>query len=184
MSIWTDNRRGASVKKSYMKALLAPTRDFGSPVPIVPFAGWDYYYTNAQLDWAAEPGVKIDYNSVSIPRGFVTDLASTPRIFWSIFPPAAAYSYPAIIHDYLYWFQPCERKAADDVFRAAMSELKVSPAQIYTVYSAVRAGGSSAWTQNAQARRAGERRVLREFPQIVSTTWAEWKANPAVFAEV
>ena len=34
--------------------------------------------------------------------GFVTDLASTPQILWSMLPRAAAYSYPAIIHDYLY----------------------------------------------------------------------------------
>lgn len=35
------------------------------------------------------------------PIGTVTDFASVPRIFWSIFPPDGRYTRAAIIHDFL-----------------------------------------------------------------------------------
>lgn len=51
---------------------------------------------------------------ICVPVGFTTDLASVPRIFWSLFPPNCTYSIPAIIHDYLtgsrlYPFDVCDR---------------------------------------------------------------------------
>ena len=39
---------------------------------------------------------------ITIPSGFVTDLASVPRAFWSFFPPFGKYTTAAIIHDFLY----------------------------------------------------------------------------------
>src|SRR3954469_3966277 len=89
-------------KKSFMQAALAGTRDFMSaPAAIVPFADWDYYFTKEVLDWKADKPITDGVNDVRVPAGFVTDLASIPNQFWSVLPPAARYSYPAIIHDYL-----------------------------------------------------------------------------------
>ncbi len=39
---------------------------------------------------------------IHVPAGFVTDLASVPRIFWTLLPPDGKYAKAAIIHDYLY----------------------------------------------------------------------------------
>ncbi|ECG8634089.1 DUF1353 domain-containing protein, partial [Salmonella enterica subsp. salamae] len=39
---------------------------------------------------------------IEVPAGFVTDLATIPRIFWSLMPPDGKYAKAAIIHDYLY----------------------------------------------------------------------------------
>lgn len=39
---------------------------------------------------------------ISVPAGFVTDLATVPCIFWSVMPPDGKYAKAAIIHDYLY----------------------------------------------------------------------------------
>lgn len=113
----------------------------------------------------------------------MTDLASIPSEFWSVLPPAARYSYPAIIHDYLYWYQPCERAQADAVFRSAMEDLKVPSVKSTVIYNAVRAAGGGAWHANAVARKAGERRILKSFPTNVLTTWAEWRTMPDVFAQ-
>lgn len=38
---------------------------------------------------------------IKVPVGFSTDLASVPRLLWSIFPPLGKYSKAAVIHDYL-----------------------------------------------------------------------------------
>jgi hypothetical protein len=64
-----------------------------------------------------------------------------------------------------------------------MSELNVPAAKILPIYAPVRAAGSSAWADNARQRNAGERRILKDFPTKVSTTWAEWRVNPSVFAD-
>lgn len=39
---------------------------------------------------------------ITVPMGFVTDLASIPRGLWNLFPPHGRYDYAAVVHDYLY----------------------------------------------------------------------------------
>ena len=151
---------------------------------IAPFADWDYYYLLAPIGW--EPvGVDIDkFAPVKAPRGFVTDLASIPKAFWGILPPAARYTHPAIIHDYHYWKQgelDITRKQADEVFRIGMEELGVSTIKITTIYQAVRKGGGFAWKKNAKLKEKGESRFLRKFPEDPTITWKEWKSRPDVF---
>src|SRR5690606_541780 len=48
---------------------------------------------------------QMGFPTIEAPRGFVTDLASIPRMFWSALRPDADYAYAAIIHDFLYWQQ-------------------------------------------------------------------------------
>ena len=168
-------------RTTFLKTLLMATKEIGAPVPLTPFADWDYFYTNAKLEWRADNPIDGDCTYVCVPKGFVTDLASTPRIFWNLFPPAAAYSYPAIIHDYLYWFQPCSRRAADNVFRIAMKELGVSSAKAFTVFGAVRAAGFAAWQHNFDDRSSGRRRVLKQMPDDMTITWKEWQLRDDVF---
>lgn len=173
----------ATDKISFMQIALRPPRDLISPpVPIVPFADWDYYYTTKPLKWRANDGVASNPAEVTVPTGFVTDLASIPTVFWSELPPTARYSYPAIIHDYLYWFQPCTREEADAILEAAMKDMDVSSVKIELIHGAVRLGGGRAWAKNTESRRAGEKRVLKDFPTEARTTWDEWKQRiPTVF---
>jgi hypothetical protein len=168
-------------KREFMRLALSRSKRFGAPSPIVPFADWDYYYLLTDLQWTPDvirPGLP---NRVDVPRGFVTDLASIPRIFWSALPPASSYTYPAIVHDYLYWYQPCERAEADDAFRVAMTELNVAPTKVAAIYNAVRSLGATSWENNASARDKGEHRLLIKYPTDVKTTWSDWKAKPDVF---
>ena len=37
----------------------------------------------------------------TVPRGFRTDIISSPRWAWSLFPPVDKYSAEAVLHDYL-----------------------------------------------------------------------------------
>jgi len=39
--------------------------------------------------------------TITVPKGKVTDLASTPRILWIILPPFGRYTKAAVVHDYL-----------------------------------------------------------------------------------
>jgi hypothetical protein len=76
---------------------------------------------------------------VSVPRGFVTDFASVPRLFWPIFPPSGKWNRAAVVHDYLCTTKTCSRFMADAVFREAMRELGVPRWRRVLMYYAVRA---------------------------------------------
>lgn len=39
---------------------------------------------------------------ITVPTGFITDLASVPQFLWNIFPPFGRYDQAAVIHDYIY----------------------------------------------------------------------------------
>ena len=80
--------------------------------------------------------------SITVPKDFVTDFASVPRIFWTIFPPDGRYTQSAVLHDYLYFSQTTTRKQADKVFLNAMKVLKVNWFKRWLMYWAVR---SVAW---------------------------------------
>lgn len=56
---------------------------------------------------------------VCVPKGFSTDLTSTPRVLWSIYPPFGKYQRGAIVHDYLYK-NKYPRKHADKIFKKIM----------------------------------------------------------------
>jgi hypothetical protein len=50
----------------------------------VPFADFDYYYTDGALEWLPNPGQKL--GPVIVPHGFCTDLTSIPQPVWSLLP--------------------------------------------------------------------------------------------------
>lgn len=78
---------------------------------------------------------------ILVPTGFVTDLASIPRIFWTILPPNGEYSKAAIVHDYLYDNAINTKEYADNVFLEAMTVLGVCFWRRYLIYWAVRLFG-------------------------------------------
>ena len=103
--------------------------------------------------------IKIDTDispvSITVPSGFITDLASTPRILWNVIAPFDV-ARAAIVHDLLYkairtyrWNKgeieedkeliKNAKVAADKVFLLAMkdAEPKVSGWKIYSAWKAV-----------------------------------------------
>ncbi len=116
-------------KKAFMRAAIALTgsKDFAGVPQISPFADWDYYYMRAPFGWSDKSETQA-LGSVEVTTGFVCDLASIPRLFWSLLPTTARYTAPAIVHDYLYWFQPDshDRKRADMVLNLGMRDLGVA----------------------------------------------------------
>jgi len=77
------------------------------------------------------------FRGIMIPKGFVTDGASVPRVFWSLFPPNRTDYLPcAIVHDYLCDLR--EFRKADECFLECLKHLKVSKFTTYTMFIAVR----------------------------------------------
>jgi hypothetical protein len=138
------------------------------------------YVLTKPIGWSPNPGQKGE--PVHVPLGFVTDFASIPQVFWSLLPPDGSYTYPAIIHDYLYWAQPTSRDQADQVFKWSMQDFSIGIAVSESIYQAVRWAGESAWLQNRELRASGEQRILRVWPDDPLIRWEEWKKRPGVFA--
>ena len=138
------------------------------------------YFLLKPVMWKPNPGQE-SHSAVTVPAGFVTDFASIPRVFWSALRPDGLYTYPAIVHDYLYWEQVVSREAADTVFKFGMEDFRIGSATIAAVYNAVRAFGGGAWQNNAKLKAAGEKRVLTKYPEDPTITWEQWKSNRANF---
>lgn len=134
-----------------------------------------------KIDWVPPGERASELQPVSVPKGFTTDFASIPRIFWAVLPRDGRYAYPAVIHDYLYWIQDRPRAEADDVFRVSMEEFGLDWATINAVYWGVRAGGASAWSANAALKSKGDKRVLARLPSDPTITWESWRLEANVF---
>ena len=78
---------------------------------------------------------------ISIPAGYITDLASVPRILWALFPPHGRYAKAAIIHDWLYDNALRTKKEADMIFLDGMTVLGVPRWRRSLMYAAVRLFG-------------------------------------------
>lgn len=78
---------------------------------------------------------------ITVPKGFLTDLASIPRFLWSVFPPDGEYAKAAVVHDYLYRYPSTSRQFADAVFDEAMGVLGVKPWKRWLITHAVRLFG-------------------------------------------
>ena len=85
---------------------------------------------------------------ITVPKGFKTDLASVPRIFWTIFPTDGRYVYASTVHDFLYSVQTRTRKEADHIFLEAMQEIGVNLLTRRTMWLAVRVGGWMPWNHH------------------------------------
>ena len=139
------------------------------------------YFLLDETRWVPPKKYASQFKDVVVPRGFVTDLASIPAVFFSVLPKDAEYAHPAVIHDYLYWDQSTSRADADLIFKIAMEELEVGPKTVEAIYRAVSLFGGSTWKENAALRASGERRVLIKIPTVADVRWSAWKTRPDVF---
>ena len=76
------------------------------------------------------------YKDVIVPKGYITNGANIPRVFWSIFPPNMSDIMEAVVvHDYL-----CDKEEyqkADRYFRELLQETRLSSVSIFILHRAV-----------------------------------------------
>lgn len=95
---------------------------------------------------------------VLVPAGFITDFHSVPRALWSILPP---HENPesAVVHDYLYTYNGCERVEADQTHREVLEVIdrdfpgKAPRWKRVAMYSGLRIGGWVPWGRYREAQR-------------------------------
>jgi hypothetical protein len=120
-------------------------------------AGRSLWAVAAPLTYRTHAG-----DTITLPPGFVTDLASIPRFAWSLLPPDGPWALAAVVHDLLYrtrgigqrWNgqvaalsrpKPYTRAEADQILLQAMQDLEVSWLQRTVIWAAVRLGGAAGW---------------------------------------
>lgn len=75
----------------------------------------------------------------TVPAGFVTDGASTPKFMWAWIPPVDSYFPAAVVHDYLLEAASgLRRKDIDKIFYQCLKELKIGFFRRYIMYIGVR----------------------------------------------
>jgi hypothetical protein len=99
---------------------------------------------------------------ITVPAGFVTDLASIPRPVWSFYPPDGPWVKGAVVHDFLYYTQgsgewhghkgverprPYSRTEADQIFWEAMADRGIGVWARFVIWAAVRLGGWLGWAR-------------------------------------
>ena len=130
--------------------------EFTPPKKWVLSRALSYKNENIDVDSLEAVGVKCPSNKITCKKGFVTDLASVPRIMWNLIAPWDV-ARAAIIHDLMYkrirqyraaggndkMVIKKAKKAGDDVFLMGMKDAEpaVPSWKIYSAYWAVRLFG-------------------------------------------
>ena len=132
----------------------------------------DYVHTRKTLPWSSS----LKSWEVTIPKGFTWDVASVPRIFWSVsgVRPGGRFLAGSLIHDAFYrnggvlpggWCRGLEdderrdylvswtRKEADLLFRWMMKESGIKWVQYHRAHWAVRAFGFFAWKEKKKGKK-------------------------------
>jgi len=91
--------------------------------------------------------------TITVPKGFVTDFATVPRFLWPIFPPDGEYAQAAVLHDFMYNRRMYIRKRADKIFLEAMGVLEVPVWKQRIMYRGVRLFGWIPWTFGKKRKR-------------------------------
>lgn len=73
-----------------------------------------------------------------IEKGFTTDLASVPRIFWPVIPPFGRYARAAVLHDYLLQENWVSIETANEMFFEALDVLNTNKTTGFLIKTGVR----------------------------------------------
>lgn len=116
---------------------------FKSDLNLIAVAGRpDIWYLGAPLIW--DDGK----NVITVPVGFLTDLASIPHVVDSLpdLDRTGLSRRPGALHDWLYGGERGRGKAfADGILLAALQAEGMNPVGALTIYEAVHVFGESSW---------------------------------------
>jgi hypothetical protein len=115
--------------------------------------------------------------TINVPRGFITDLASIPRLLRAVFNVNGQTREAAVLHDYLYcsqgrlvilqkYFGSLTRAQCDRIFRDAMRDQGVNWLQRWTMWAGVRLGGWLYWRKRNDG-------MCADYDFVPNTYWSE-----------
>lgn len=99
-------------------------------------------------EWSVQEPFRYEADTGAIyivPVGFVTDLASIPRITRPLIDINGKSRRPAVLHDWLYCLKVGTRSEADSLFLEALKSEGVGFTTRWSMYIGVRTGGWYYW---------------------------------------
>lgn len=111
----------------------------------------DGYHRKLLEDVVYHVGGLKSVDKIIVPKGFVWDGGSVPRIFWNLVDPWGSASKAYLLHDWLYSTQERSRLVSDAILMEAMEVVGVALWKRKLIYRGVRLGGWHAWGQHANA---------------------------------
>ena len=137
-----------------MKPITIPTKGKG-------FWGAIWMWITSVRTWEITKDFRFEINDQKyvIPKGFVFDGASVPKILTTWLSPVGVLLIGGLIHDYMYRcgsllksnkknIQEVDQKKADEIFRDINIEVNGFYLMNYLAYYALRIGGFVAWNKH------------------------------------
>jgi len=87
------------------------------------------------------------FDGYTIPKGFVTDGGSIPKLFWSFLNPTGAGMSAYCVHDWLYTTHQVSRLEADTILKELLMKRNLGVFHSNCAFYAVRlfGGGKNSW---------------------------------------
>jgi hypothetical protein len=104
---------------------------------------------DAPLRYLRRPGL-----TITVPEGFVNDLASVPKLLTALAPRWQQSARAGVLHDYLYRVGLHSRREADVIFREALRADGVGWFRAWVMYRAVRRFAGTPWRAYREAESA------------------------------
>ena len=124
------------------------------------------------------------YNGLVVPKSFITDLASIPKLFQGIVGIPEYYDEESILHDFLYSKYNdygINRDTADNIFRQSLILNGVNPIVANLMYLAVKVGGEFHWEKKIYTEQPYEKQALidhtkehKEYQKKMKELLGEW----------
>lgn len=77
------------------------------------------------------------YKDVTVPKGYITNGANIPRVFWSFYPPNLSDIMEAVVlHDYLCDLHQYDK--ADEYFKELLELSSITIFSVYVLWGTVR----------------------------------------------
>lgn len=124
------------------------------------------------------------YNGLVVPKSFITDLASIPKLFQGIIGVPEDFDEESILHDFLYSKYNdymINRETADKIFKQSLILNGVNPLTAKLMYDGVRLGGEFHWEKKIYTEQPYEKQALidhtkehKEYQRKMKKLLGEW----------
>lgn len=135
------------------------------------------FKNNGKYVLAEDYTYSINGYCITVPKGFLTDLASVPLPFRMFFPKDGEYTPAAVIHDFLYSklnTTGINRELADKIFLFIMQELRVAKYKRKAMYKAVRIFGELAWEKKLENEGYSKQAIIDKTEEAVAY-YKKWR---------
>ena len=143
------------------------------PVDFKPFVDGRNWIVREPLTYK----IGISQDSITVPVGFVTDLASVPPALSRLFSRTDRISFQPSSTTTFTGSRHVTRDQSDQILLLAMIEHEVPETKRFAIYQAVHFAGMFAWDDNARSRNAGLVRILSPDRQKMVRIYCGLRTN-------